>query len=36
LVGNLGLLSITATAEGYQPVTVYSPAQIITVTLQAK
>jgi hypothetical protein len=32
-VGNMGLLSITATAEGYQPVTVYSPAQIITVTL---
>jgi hypothetical protein len=35
-VGNLRLASITATTEGYQPVTVYSPAQIVTVTLQAK
>jgi hypothetical protein len=35
-VGNLRLLSITATAEGYQPVTVYSPAQIVTVTLRAE
>jgi len=31
----MGLLSITAAAEGYQAATVYSPAQIITVTLQA-
>jgi len=35
-VGNIGLLSITASAEEYQPVTVYSPAQIVTVTLRAE
>jgi hypothetical protein len=35
-VGNLGLLSISATAEGFQPVTVYSPAQIVTVTLEPR
>jgi hypothetical protein len=34
-VWNMGLLSITVTAEGYQPGTVYSPAQILMVTLQA-
>lgn len=35
-VGNLGLISITASSEGYQPVTVHSPAQIVTVTLRAR
>jgi hypothetical protein len=35
-VGRIGMASIKAAAAGYQPVTVYSPAQLITVTLRAQ